>query len=197
VFLDRDGVLIEDVHLLVEASRIRILPTVVEALDRLHRAGLVLVVVSNQPVVARGLIDAAGVEALQGEVERRLAEAGAPKLDGFYYCPHHPNATVLDYRRDCECRKPRPGMLLRAAAEHGIDLAASFMVGDRPTDVAAGRAAGARTVQVLSGEHAAPLIVTAERLDSNLRPDHRCKTLADAADWILASLGDSTQEVSS
>lgn len=197
MLLDRDGVLIEDVHLLVDASRIRILPTVVEALDRLHRAGLVLVVVSNQPVVARGLLDEAGVEALQREVERRLVDAGAPRLDGFFYCPHHPNATLPAYRRDCDCRKPRPGMLLRAAAEHGLELGASFMVGDRLTDVAAGRAAGVRTVQVLSGKHQAPPIVTAEPLDPDLRPDHRCQTLADAADWILASSGSAVRGGSS
>jgi D-glycero-D-manno-heptose 1,7-bisphosphate phosphatase len=185
VFLDRDGVLIEDVELLTEASQIRLLPGVAQALAALKEAGFLLPVVSNQPVVARGLLDESEVAALQQEVASRLILEGAPALDGFYFCPHHPQATLPAYRLTCECRKPRPGLLLRAAANHGIDLAASFMVGDRPTDLIAGARAGCRTIWVETGKHLAPPIQTAEPLPPP-RPDHVCAGLPEAARWILA-----------
>lgn len=185
VMLDRDGVLIEDVDLLTHSDQIRILPGVPEALAELKAAGFALLVVSNQPVVARGLMDESGVLDLQREVQARLLQAGAPVLDGFYFCPHHPRATLPAYRQDCPCRKPRPGMLLQAATEHGVDLAASFMVGDRPTDLHAGARAGCRTIWVETGRHLAPPIETSEPLPP-LRPDHVCAGLAQAARWILA-----------
>jgi D-glycero-D-manno-heptose 1,7-bisphosphate phosphatase len=185
VFLDRDGVLIEDMELLTDSSQIRLLPGVAQALARLKEAGFALPVVSNQPVVARGLIDESGVAALQQEVEARLILDGAPALDGFYFCPHHPQATLPAYRQTCACRKPQPGLLLRAAADLGIDLAASFLVGDRPTDLIAGARAGCRTIWVETGKHLAPPIVTAEPLPPVL-PDHVCAGLPQAALWILA-----------
>lgn len=185
VFLDRDGVLIEDVHLLTRADDIRVLPGVPEALQQLHGAGLQLIVVTNQTVVARGLCTEHDVTALQHEVDLRLRHSGAPPLDAFYFCPHHPNATLAEYRIACECRKPRAGLLLRAAAERGIDLANSFLVGDRMTDIAAGACAGCRTVWVQTGCHSAPLIQTLDPLDPNLQPDYICPGLQEAARWIL------------
>jgi D-glycero-D-manno-heptose 1,7-bisphosphate phosphatase len=186
VFLDRDGVLIEDVDLLVDAADIRVLPGVAGALSRLKQHGLLLIVASNQTVVARGLASEAEVEQLQRCVAARLCEAGAPELDGFYYCPHHPQATLARYRCQCRCRKPGSGLLRQAAAEHGIALEASFMVGDRITDIIAGARAGCRTVQVLSGCHAEPPIVTAEALDEQIAADYTCADLAAAATWIMA-----------
>jgi D-glycero-D-manno-heptose 1,7-bisphosphate phosphatase len=188
VFLDRDGVLIEDMNLLVHPGQIRILPGVAEAIVLLKEAGFVLLVVSNQPVVARGLIDESQVRTLQQEVEARLVLQGCARLDGFYFCPHHPKATLPAYRQVCECRKPRPGLLLRAAAEHGVDLAGSFMVGDRPTDLVAGERAGCRTVWVETGQHLAPPIETGEPLPL-VRPDHVCADLLHAARWILGRRG--------
>jgi len=184
IFLDRDGVLIEDVDLLDHPARIRILPGVAEALARLKEAGFLLLVVSNQPVVARGLLDEEGVRALQRTVEARLTGLGAPALDGFYFCPHHPRATLPAYRGACECRKPKPGMLLRAAAEHGVDPAMSFMVGDRPTDLHAGARAGCRTIWVQTGRHGDPVIEGAGPLPT-LQPDWVCEGLPEAARWIL------------
>jgi D-glycero-D-manno-heptose 1,7-bisphosphate phosphatase len=179
-------VLVEDAGLLTEGAAIRILPGVPAALGRLRAAGYRLVVVSNQAVVARGLLSPAAMEALHQEVESRLRAAGAPPLDGFYYCPHHPNATLPEFRADCTCRKPRPGLLLRAAAELGLDLAASFMVGDRPTDLLAGIRAGCRTVWVRTGQHLAEPIQTSETLPEWPRADWECADLAEAAEWILA-----------
>ena len=185
VFLDRDGVLVRDVHLLARPEDIEILPGVPEALAHLHRTGFKLLVVSNQPVVARGSLDEGGVRRLQKLIEDQIQLAGGPALDGFYFCPHHPKATVPAYRVMCECRKPQPLMLQQAARDHGVNLASSFMVGDRITDVIAGAAAGCRTVQVETGMHLAPPIETEQPLDSSIKPGHVCADLSAAARWIL------------
>jgi D-glycero-D-manno-heptose 1,7-bisphosphate phosphatase len=185
VFLDRDGVLIEDRQPLRSSAAIATLPGVARALRRLKRAGFALVVVSNQTVVARGLLSIDDVCALQGEVEARLRAAGAPPLDGFYFCPHHPAATLPAFRRTCACRKPAPGLLHEARAALNIDLAGSFMVGDRPSDVVAGQRAGCRTIQLLTGRHLDPLIEVEGGFAPTL-PDFCCTNLADAADLILA-----------
>ena len=185
IFLDRDGVLIEDVHLLTNSAQIHILDGVPSALQSLKKAGYWLIVVSNQPVVARGLLSEQDLLALQEEISRLLVAAGAPQLDALYYCPHHPNATLVEYRLNCECRKPKPGLLIQAAKEHQIDLENSFMIGDRITDNIAGGRAGCRTVLVQTGEHLAPPIQTNEQLDLTYKPDFTCLDLAAAARWIL------------
>lgn len=185
VFLDRDGVLVEDVGLLTRAEELRVLPGVPAALSRLRQAGFALVVITNQPVVARGLARESDVQAVHHSLEASLLAAGAPRLDAWYYCPHHPKAEVLAYRVICDCRKPRPGMLRQAARDLGLDLAASFMVGDRITDIAAGASAGCRTVLVETGKHTAAPITLVEPLDPNLAPDHACADLPAATDWIL------------
>ena len=185
VFLDRDGVLVDDQGLLLRAEQIRLLAGVPAALQRLKAAGLFLATVSNQAAVARGLIDEEELGDLNELVLDQIVACGGPRLDAVYYCPHHPEATLPEYRTACPCRKPRPGMILRAAAEHGLDLAASFLVGDRMTDIAAGAAAGCRTVLVACGRHAAPPIVTVDPIDPACRPDHACLDLEEAAQWIL------------
>ena len=177
--------LVEDRDLITRPEQFRILPGVPDALARLRRAGFALVVASNQAVVARGLATAVDVRRLNQHLEGLLVEAGAPRLDGWYFCPHHPSATLPAYRGDCECRKPRPGLLLQAARDLGLDLAASFMVGDRLTDVAAGVRAGCRTALVETGRHAAPPIATVEPLELAVGPDAVCADLAAAAHWIL------------
>lgn len=185
VFLDRDGVILEDRGLLVDAGDIRIYEGVPDALAHLHHAGFALVVVSNQAVVARGLLSETAMLDLQAELEARLRARGAPAFDGFYYCPHHPSATLLEYRTDCACRKPRPGLLLKAAEDLDLDLEASYMVGDRPTDLQAGHRAGCRGIWVQSGRHADGPIETAEALDPGIVPACVCTSLAEAAAWIL------------
>jgi D-glycero-D-manno-heptose 1,7-bisphosphate phosphatase len=185
IFLDRDGVLIEDVHLLTDPSRIRILAGVPAALGQLSEAGFRIIVVSNQTVLARGLATEQEVLDLNAEVQAQIERAGGPHLDGFYFCPHHPNATLPFYRVDCECRKPRPGLLLRAAREHDLDLHASFAVGDRITDIIAGARAGCCTVLVQTGQHLAPPIEISEPLDDSVEPDYTCADLSQAAQLIL------------
>ena len=185
IFLDRDGVLIEDVDLLTSPGAIRVLDGVPEALRRLKQAGFRLIVISNQTVVARGLATEADVCAMNAEVERHLMEAGGPRLDGFYFCPHHPRATLLGYRVTCECRKPRPGLLMQAALEHDLDLKSSLVVGDRITDIIAGASVGCRTVLVQTGRHDERPIETVYPLDGCPHPDHVCAGLPQAATWIL------------
>jgi histidinol-phosphate phosphatase family protein len=179
VLLDKDGTLIEDMPYNVDPAHIRLEPTAIEGLRLLRDAGFRLIVVSNQPGVAHGFF----VESAVAGVENRLRElltAGGVALDGFYHCPHHPRGSVADYARVFDCRKPQPGMLHRAANDHGLDLARSWMVGDILNDMEAGRRAGCRTVLLENGHET-------EWLLSDLRrPDHVARDLAAAARIILA-----------
>lgn len=187
VFLDRDGVLVDDQGFLVCAEQICLLDGVPAALRELRAAGMFLAMVSNQAVVARGLITENEMIGLNRLILDRIVSSGGPRLDAVYYCPHHPQATLPEYRVACQCRKPRPGMMVQAAAEHGLDLQASFLVGDRLSDIVAGSAAGCRTALVTCGRHDAPPIVTVDPLDSDCRPDHTCPDLQAAAKWILST----------
>jgi histidinol-phosphate phosphatase family protein len=145
VFLDRDGTLLHLVPYLKDPERARLYDGVGEALRRLREAGARLVVVTNQSGVARGLMTRRDVAALHRRLEELLAEEGV-RLDRIEVCYDHP-----DYTRACDCRKPEPGMLLRAARKLGIDLAGSWTIGDHGSDLVAGRAAGTRTALVLTG----------------------------------------------
>jgi D-glycero-D-manno-heptose 1,7-bisphosphate phosphatase len=140
VFLDRDGTLVEEVPYLHDPERLALLPGVGE-LAALAAAGYALVVVTNQAGVARGLYDEAAVAAVHRRLRRLLAGAGV-RLDAVLYCPHHPEGTVAAYARTCRDRKPGPGMLEAAARRLGLDLAASFLIGNAPADVGAAAAAG-------------------------------------------------------
>ncbi len=174
VFLDKDGTLVEDVPYNVDPDRIRLAPGAVVALRLMAEAGYALVVVSNQSGVARGLFDVAALHT----VERRLSDLVAPAgiaFAGFYWCPHHPDGCVPQFSFACECRKPAPGLLRRAAADLGLDLAASWMVGDILNDVEAGRRAGCRTILVNNGGET-------EWVMAEMRqPDHVVGDLEEAA----------------
>jgi D-glycero-D-manno-heptose 1,7-bisphosphate phosphatase len=171
VFLDRDGVLNYNRSDYVKsAEELVMYPESAAAVARLCAAGWPVFLISNQAGISRGVMTAEDLEAVTGKLERALAEAGGT-LAGIYYCRHHPDA-------GCDCRKPRPGMLLRAAEEHGLDLERSFFIGDDPRDVRAGAAAGVPTILVFSG-------VTAAAPVSEPPPIHTARDLADAVDWIL------------
>ena len=150
VFLDRDGVVIEDSHYLDDPSRVKLLPGAAETIAALNRAGWTIVVVTNQSGVARGLFSLDSVGAVHDHIATLLLQSFA-KIDAFYFCPHHSEADVLEFRAECECRKPKPGLLRCAARELGLELAASWMIGDRVSDLEAGAAAGCRTALVRSG----------------------------------------------
>jgi D-glycero-D-manno-heptose 1,7-bisphosphate phosphatase len=179
VFLDRDGTVIEEVGYLNRLDRIAFFPWSVDAIRVLNDAGFLVVIVTNQAGVARGYFDEALVRDAHELIDRRV-KAGGARIDGYYYCPHHPDGAVQAYRETCDCRKPKPGMLHRAAREHGIDIARSFVVGDRWLDVRMGQAAGAKTVLVRTGygleEEAQPDGTVADAVADNLM---------DASAWII------------
>jgi D-glycero-D-manno-heptose 1,7-bisphosphate phosphatase len=151
VFLDRDGVLIEDSGYPDDPERIALLPGVGEALRRLRAADYGLVVVTNQGGVALGKFTLPTLEAIHDRLVALLAEEGVV-LDGIFYCPHHAKYHVAPYNVACDHRKPDPGMLRSAASMLGIDPAESWMIGDRESDVQAGHAAGCRAIRIIGGE---------------------------------------------
>jgi D-glycero-D-manno-heptose 1,7-bisphosphate phosphatase len=180
VFLDRDGTLIEEVGYLDRLDRLRLFPWSIDSVRILNRAGFAVVVVSNQAGVARGFFDEAFVLEVQREIDARAAAAGA-RIDGWYYCPHHPDAPVPLYRRQCECRKPRPGMIRQAASDLDIDLVRSYVIGDRWLDVQLAHNVGARGILVRTGYGA-----TEERHPPDgVAADAVVENLIDAVSLIL------------
>lgn len=150
VFLDRDGVINEEVDHLNKIEDLKILPGVVEAIAALNQAGFLAVVISNQAAIAKGMLSPEGLEEINAELARQLEEGGA-SIDAFYSCFHHPEASVKKYKAECNCRKPSPGMLLRAAEDLNIDMSKSFMIGDTTSDILAGKRAKVKTVLVGTG----------------------------------------------
>jgi D-glycero-D-manno-heptose 1,7-bisphosphate phosphatase len=150
VFIDRDGTISEEVGYVNHPSRYRVFPFAPEAIRLLNEAGWLALLVTNQAGVARGYFREDVITAVHDLLARELGRQGA-RLDAVYYCPHHPSVGEPPYRADCDCRKPKPGLITRAAAEHDIDLARSWMVGDRYGDVELARNAGTRAALVLTG----------------------------------------------
>jgi D-glycero-D-manno-heptose 1,7-bisphosphate phosphatase len=170
-FLDRDGVINQrarEGEYTTTWKELHILPGVAEAIGLLNRAGYLVVVVTNQRCVAKGLISSSQLEDLHKRMCDELARGGGI-IDAVYYCPH-------DFAPPCDCRKPKPGMLLQAAREHDIDLAASWMIGDSARDIGAGRAAGCRTIRLLD-----------ENEPADTTADLTAKSLLEAAQKIIES----------
>lgn len=151
VFLDRDGVLVDELDFLVDPEALRLYPGVAAAVHTLNALGWVVVVVTNQSAVARGLLDERGLGEIHERLREHLAQGGA-HLDAIFHCPHHPTAGREPYRRVCDCRKPAPGLLQRAARLLGLDLARSWIVGDSARDLEAGAAVGVRGILVATGK---------------------------------------------
>lgn len=150
VFLDRDGTINVEKEYLHLAGDFEFIPGAPEAIRLLHDAGFAVIVVTNQSGVARGYYDEAAVCSLHRHMDDELARFGA-RVDAYYFCPHHPEHGIGEYRKVCGCRKPLPGMLLQAAAELGLDLSGSFVIGDKLADVEAGLKAGCRPLLVQTG----------------------------------------------
>jgi len=181
-FLDRDGTIIEEVGYLDRPERITLYPYAADAIRALNRAGIRIVMVTNQSGVARGFFDEAVVDACHRRIAEILRQGGA-HIDAYYYCPHHPDGRVPGYAISCECRKPGRALVDRAARELQIDPERSFTVGDRWVDIALARTIGARGILVRTGygadvEHRPP---------KGLQADAVVDNLAGAASWILAS----------
>ncbi|HEX5139440.1 MAG TPA: HAD family hydrolase [Dehalococcoidia bacterium] len=179
VFIDKDGTLLEDRPYNVDPAQIVFTPGALEGLGMLADAGFALVVVSNQSGVARGYFDRVSVEALLSQLQAVLATQGLPLL-GCYYCPHHPAGVVAEFATHCDCRKPLPGMVVRASREHGLDPAASYFIGDILDDVEAGHRAGCRSVLLDRGSE------TEWRRGPYRTPDFTARDLRDAARWVVA-----------
>lgn len=180
VFLDKDGTLVENVPYNVDPEQIQLCRGAQEALRALHRAGYRLIVVSNQSGVARGLFAEDALLGVARRLRQLLAECGVP-LAGFFYCPHHPDGSVPAYAQSCSCRKPAPGLIVRAARELGVSRDPSWLVGDILDDIEAGRRAGCRTVLIDNGNE------TEWRRSPSRRPHHVARDLAEAAEQILSA----------
>ena len=183
VFIDRDGTLTEEVGYVNHPRRLRLLPRSAQAIRRLNEAGIAAVLVTNQAGVARGYFSEEVLQAVNASLVAQLKDEGA-HLDGLYVCPHHPTEGAPPYRQDCDCRKPRPGLLHRAAADHGLDLGRSTLVGDRPSDLLAARAVGAAAVLVLTGYGLGEWEY--RRASLPVEPDHVADDLLGAVEWVIA-----------
>jgi len=180
VFLDRDGTMIEDNGYLYRIEDVTPFPWMVDAVRALNRAELPIVVVTNQSAIARGMLTEDRLSEIHARIDDLLRNGGA-SVTAYYYCPHHPEGTVAPFARVCECRKPAPGLVARAAADLDLDVTRSFVVGDKWTDVALARAIGAKGVLVRTGygadEEKHPACgVAADAIVDNL---------AAAASWII------------
>ncbi|VVB95767.1 Glyceraldehyde 3-phosphate phosphatase [uncultured archaeon] len=181
VFLDRDGVLTQEPpHYAHRVDELEFIPGSPEAIRMLNKNGYVVIVVSNQSGIARGYYPEEDTDIFNQAMEKKLAEIGA-HIDTIYYCPHHPEAIIEKYRVDCDCRKPRPGMLKRAEKELNIDLKKSFMIGDRWSDIEAGKRAECKTVMVRTGYNLEKL------KDNEITCDYVANDLFDAVEYILNS----------
>ena len=180
VFLDRDGTIIEQVNYLYECSQVKFPPKSGEAIKLLNENGFKVFVITNQPGVARGYFTEEAVKEVNRYIEEYLSKEGAT-IDRFYYCPHHPEGTIEEYTKECDCRKPKPGMIEEAAGEFGIDLRGSFVIGDRLIDVDAGQRAGCRTI--LLGDKGSPGGVE----ETTLTPDYVAADLYEAVKWLISN----------
>jgi len=182
IIMDRDGTVCDEVGYVNHVDRVRLLPRSAAAIRAANDAGFQTVVATNQAGVARGYFAETLIDEVHDRVRELLAAEGA-RLDGIYYCPHHPEVGEPAYRKICTCRKPLPGILERARDEMGIDLSASYMVGDTVKDLEAGRRAGATSVLVLTGYGRGELEYQSRAW--TVKPDHVAADLFDAVTWIL------------
>lgn len=184
IFIDRDGTINEEVGYITDPSQVRVYDFAVDAIRSINEAGFLAIAVTNQAGIARGVFTEDFLSEIHLLINDTLRSGGA-RLDAIYFCPHHPRDGGQPYRIECDCRKPLPGMLLRAAEDFNIDLAGSYMIGDRYRDVEAGHRAGARSVMVRTGYGEAEL-ATESTLWSR-KPEHLASNLLEATRWILST----------
>lgn len=183
VFLDRDGTIIKQVELMHSVEELYLLPGAARAIGALNNLGFLVVIVTNQPVVARGIIGPKEVDQIHAVLIERLNGKGA-KIDAVYFCPHHPEATMPKYRLRCRCRKPGPGMILKGLKKLNINPKKSFMVGDALIDVVSGKKAGLKTILVKTGPGHARL----DEKYKHIKPDFTVKNLMQAVKEITNSI---------
>ena len=182
VFLDRDGTVNEQMGYINHISRFHLLPDAASAIKLLNDNDVPVIVVSNQSGLARGYFPEELLDEVNDKMDKLLAEQGA-KINGLYFCPHHPEAKEEKYRQTCDCRKPKIGMLVQAADELNLDLARSFMVGDRWSDIKCAHKAGCTPILVLTGygrgdsQYIGP--------DQEIQPEYVAENLLDAVKCIM------------
>ena len=179
-FLDRDGTINVDAGYIDRLERFELYPFAFDAIRLLRRAGYLIVVITNQAGVAQGLYGEDFVE-VTAQFLRDYAAKSDTAIDGHYYCPHSPEATVAKYRTHCDCRKPKPGLALRAAQDLGIDLARSVVIGDRWRDISVANAIGARGILVRTGYG----VAEERQPQAGITADAVCDDLIGAAVWLL------------
>jgi D-glycero-D-manno-heptose 1,7-bisphosphate phosphatase len=176
IFIDKDGTLVEDVPYNVKPELITLQEGARETLAQLKRAGYLLIVVSNQSGIARGFFTSESLLVVRERLDELLDDL---KLDGFYFCPHHPQGEISRYRIECDCRKPKAGMLFNAARDFDVDLSASWMIGDILNDIEAGKRAGCKTILIDNGNE------TEWALNIDRQPDFTVKSWSAIANTIL------------
>jgi D-glycero-D-manno-heptose 1,7-bisphosphate phosphatase len=181
VFLDRDGTINEEVGYLDSLDKLRLFPKTTAAIKKIHDGGLKAVVVTNQSGVARGYFSESLVMEIHHSIQESLKKAGT-FIDAFYYCPHHDTEGKGIYLKACTCRKPKPGMLLKAAAELDIDLAGSYMVGDTLKDMETARNIPMKAILILTGNYR---IDKGEGGTGIVKPDYVAAHILDAVNWII------------
>ncbi|HBC73934.1 MAG: D,D-heptose 1,7-bisphosphate phosphatase [Candidatus Wallbacteria bacterium GWC2_49_35] len=185
VFIDRDGTMSEEVGYVNHLSRFKLLENTAAAVKLLNEAGILAIVATNQAGVARGYFEEPMINKVHEKLKNELAKSGA-SVAAIYYCPHHPSAGKPPYRTECNCRKPKPGMILKAKDDFNIDLTRSYMVGDKISDVEFGLKLGLKSVMVMTGygigeyEH--------QRQDWKVTPDFMAGDLLDAVKWIIEDI---------
>ncbi len=195
VFLDRDGTIVHEANYLHRVEDMELYPSAAEAIRLLNQSGRLVVVVTNQSGVARGILSENEISVIHAALQKQLAHLGA-RIDRFYYCPHLPNAPVADFSCECECRKPNPGMVFAAARDLNIDLERSYLIGDKQTDIETAHRAGCVSVLVKTGYGASAAerqvdTETVRQGDSKAEepavPDYVANDLLDAVKWILTN----------
>jgi D-glycero-D-manno-heptose 1,7-bisphosphate phosphatase len=187
VFLDRDGTINEQMGYINHISRFHLLPGAGEAIRLLNEQNIPVVVVSNQSGLARGYFPESLLAKVHEKMSQELARAGA-HIDGIYICPHHPEAKLPELRINCSCRKPKTGLLERAARDLHLDLSRSYLIGDRWTDIKTAANCGATPVLVLTGYGRGDLEYIGPSQKN--QPHHIADNLIDAVRWILSKISD-------
>lgn len=184
VFLDRDGTINEQMGYINHTCRFQLLPGAGQAIKRLNDANIPVIVVSNQSGLARGYFPEELLVEVHNKMHTLLAEEGA-RVDAIYYCPHHPEAKEKRFRESCDCRKPKPGLILQASKELGLDPEKSFVVGDRWSDIKTAANCGATSILVRTGYGRGDELYIGP--SQKIQPDFKADDLMMAVDWILAS----------
>lgn len=189
VFLDRDGTLNEEVGYIRNLDEFRLFDFAGEAVRLVNEAGWLVIVVTNQSGIARGMFSEQFLTQVHSRMQTELESSGA-RVDGVYFCPHHPEIGDAPYRQSCDCRKPQPGLLLRAAEDFELDLSLCAVIGDRLRDVAMAQSTGARSVLVLTGYGQEEICGTVSGSDpaqgqASQAPDHVATNLLEAVRWVI------------